>query len=66
MTNINRTGRTQDLPDAAACGQQSVVHVPNLQQLYFKNRQLHRMAAKCTVLKTSAIINILKCENFML
>lgn len=55
MTNINGTGRTQDLPDAAACSQQSVVHVPNLQLFCFIHLQLHRRgttqeAVKCTVL----------------
>jgi len=61
MTNISGTGRTQDLPHAAACSQQSVVQIPNpdrssyLQLLYFKHLQLHRKgtkqeAVKCTVL----------------
>jgi hypothetical protein len=61
ITNVNGTGRTQDHPDAAACSQQSVIHIPNpdrssyLQLLYFKHLQLHRKsttqeAVKCTVL----------------
>jgi hypothetical protein len=76
MTNIKGSGRTQDLPGAADCSHQSVVHIPNpdrisyIQLLYLKHLQLHRRgtiqkAVKCPVLYTPATITILKCEYFM-